>query len=58
MLTGDAVQGSVYLDKDGAPALCPTYLQVNSYLKTIDYLESLPIKLLLVAIGHSSERAK
>jgi glyoxylase-like metal-dependent hydrolase (beta-lactamase superfamily II) len=46
MLTGDAVQGSVYLDKDGAPALCPTYLQVNSYLKTIDYLESLPIKLL------------
>jgi glyoxylase-like metal-dependent hydrolase (beta-lactamase superfamily II) len=46
MLTGDAVQGSVYLDKDGAPALCPTFLQVNSYLNTIDCLESLPVKLL------------
>ncbi len=46
MFSGDAVQGSVYLDKDGAPILCPTYLQIDPYLSTIQYLGSLPIELL------------
>ena len=46
MFSGDAVHGAVYLDKDGVPALCPTYMQVDSYLSTIQYLYSLPIKLL------------
>jgi glyoxylase-like metal-dependent hydrolase (beta-lactamase superfamily II) len=44
MFSGDAVQGSVYLDVHGSPALCPTYLHVDTYLATIQYLESLPIE--------------
>jgi glyoxylase-like metal-dependent hydrolase (beta-lactamase superfamily II) len=43
MLSGDAVHGSLYPDVEGHPVLCPTYLEPASYLKTIDYLESLPI---------------
>lgn len=43
MLSGDAVQGAVYLDVTGKPALCPTYLQVDEYLETVRHLESLPI---------------
>lgn len=39
--TGDAVQGSVYRDTEGRPALCPTYLYVDQYLQTIRYLENL-----------------
>ena len=41
VLSGDAVHGSVYLDKDGQPALCPTYVHVDTYLLTIDYLRGL-----------------
>jgi glyoxylase-like metal-dependent hydrolase (beta-lactamase superfamily II) len=41
VLTGDAVHGSVYLDTNGEPALCPTYLHVDTYLFTINYLRSL-----------------
>ncbi len=41
VLTGDAVHGSVYLDIDGNPALCPTYLHVDAYLATIQYLRQL-----------------
>ena len=48
MLGGDAVQGSVYLDVDGTPALCPTYLDVDTYLATVQYLESLPIERLAI----------
>jgi glyoxylase-like metal-dependent hydrolase (beta-lactamase superfamily II) len=44
LLSGDAVQGSVYLDIFGIPALCPTYLNVDTYLFTIRYLESLRLK--------------
>jgi glyoxylase-like metal-dependent hydrolase (beta-lactamase superfamily II) len=43
MMSGDAVQGSVYLDIGGNPALCPTYVHVDSYLSTIQYLESLSL---------------
>jgi glyoxylase-like metal-dependent hydrolase (beta-lactamase superfamily II) len=38
---GDAVQGSVYLDTGGRPALCPTYTHVDSYLSTVRYLRQL-----------------
>lgn len=41
VLIGDAVQGSVYLDTEGRPALCPTYLHVDSYLATVRYLRTL-----------------
>jgi glyoxylase-like metal-dependent hydrolase (beta-lactamase superfamily II) len=41
VLSGDAVHGGVYLDVDGNAALCPTYLDVDPYLSTIDYLHSL-----------------
>jgi glyoxylase-like metal-dependent hydrolase (beta-lactamase superfamily II) len=41
LLSGDAVHGSVYLDVDGNAALCPTYLDVDPYLSTIDYINSL-----------------
>ncbi len=44
MYCGDAVHGAVYPDFKGAPALCPTYVHVESYLRTITYFESLPIK--------------
>ena len=41
VLIGDAVQGAVYLDVEGRPALCPTYLHVESYLATVRYLRAL-----------------
>ena len=41
ILFGDAVQGSVYLDTSGNPALCPTYLYVDQYLATIRLLRAL-----------------
>jgi glyoxylase-like metal-dependent hydrolase (beta-lactamase superfamily II) len=41
VLIGDAVQGAVYLDVEGRPALCPTYLHVESYLNTVRYLRAL-----------------
>jgi glyoxylase-like metal-dependent hydrolase (beta-lactamase superfamily II) len=41
ILSGDAVHGAVYLDVDGNPALCPTYLDVDPYLATIEYLRGL-----------------
>jgi glyoxylase-like metal-dependent hydrolase (beta-lactamase superfamily II) len=41
VLTGDSVHGAVYLDTAGKPALCPTYLHVDTYLNTINYLRRL-----------------
>jgi glyoxylase-like metal-dependent hydrolase (beta-lactamase superfamily II) len=41
---GDAIHGAVYLDNQGAPALCPTYLHVQPYLATIERIESLPLE--------------
>jgi len=38
---GDAIQGAVYLSTTGMPALCPTYLHVQPYLRTIARIESL-----------------
>ncbi len=38
---GDAIHGSVYLDRQGKPALCPTYLYVPPYLQTIRFIEHL-----------------
>jgi len=46
VLTGDAVHGAVYLDMDGKPALCPTYLNVDPYLATIEHLRRLNADLL------------
>ena len=43
LLSGDAVHGSMYPDSQGQPALCPTYLKVDSYVSTIRYLESLKV---------------
>jgi glyoxylase-like metal-dependent hydrolase (beta-lactamase superfamily II) len=40
---GDAIQGSVYLDVTGKPALCPTYLYPDSYLQTCQFIEYLPL---------------
>ena len=40
---GDAIQGSVYLDVTGKPALCPTYLYPESYLQTCQLIEHLDI---------------
>jgi glyoxylase-like metal-dependent hydrolase (beta-lactamase superfamily II) len=40
---GDAIQGSVYLDVTGKPALCPTYLYPDSYLQTCQLIEHLDI---------------
>lgn len=44
LLSGDAVQGSMYPDLHGNPVLCPTYLQMKSYIATIGRLESMPIE--------------
>ena len=41
ILFGDAVQGNVYLDTSGNPALCPTYLHVDPYLATVRLLRAL-----------------
>jgi glyoxylase-like metal-dependent hydrolase (beta-lactamase superfamily II) len=40
---GDAIQGSVYLDVTGQPALCPTYLYPETYLQTCQLIEHLDI---------------
>ncbi|MEM0964763.1 MAG: MBL fold metallo-hydrolase [Verrucomicrobiota bacterium] len=41
LFAGDAIHGEVYLDLKGAPALCPTYLQVPEYLNSIRRIEEL-----------------
>jgi glyoxylase-like metal-dependent hydrolase (beta-lactamase superfamily II) len=41
--TGDAAHGSVYLDLQGNPALCPTYLYVETYLSTARQLGNLDV---------------
>lgn len=41
LFSGDCVQGSVYLGLDGTPKLCPTYTDVDPYLRTIDTIEKL-----------------
>jgi len=41
LVAGDAVHGKVYEDTMGQPALCPTYLHVQPYLKTIARIEAL-----------------
>jgi glyoxylase-like metal-dependent hydrolase (beta-lactamase superfamily II) len=41
---GDAIQGSVYLDVTGKPALCPTYLYPETYLQTCQFIEHLDIE--------------
>jgi glyoxylase-like metal-dependent hydrolase (beta-lactamase superfamily II) len=40
---GDAIQGSVYLDVTGKPALCPTYLYPETYLQTAQLIEHLDV---------------
>jgi glyoxylase-like metal-dependent hydrolase (beta-lactamase superfamily II) len=41
---GDAIQGSVYLDVTGKPALCPTYLYPETYLQTCQFIEHLDLE--------------
>lgn len=41
---GDAIHGAVYLGLDGTPKLPPTYLHVDDYLHTIDFIDHLPIE--------------
>jgi glyoxylase-like metal-dependent hydrolase (beta-lactamase superfamily II) len=41
---GDAIQGSVYLDVNGQPALCPTYLYPETYLQTCQFIEHLNLE--------------
>lgn len=38
---GDAIQGKEYLDEQGEPALCPTYLYTQDYLRTIEKIRAL-----------------
>lgn len=40
---GDAIQGSVYLDVSGKPALCPTYLYPETYLQTCQLIERMDL---------------
>ncbi len=40
---GDAIQGCVYLDVLGKPALCPTYLYPETYLQTCQLIEHLDL---------------
>jgi glyoxylase-like metal-dependent hydrolase (beta-lactamase superfamily II) len=40
---GDAIHGAVYLGLNGQPALCPTYLQIDTYRATIRFIEHLPL---------------
>jgi glyoxylase-like metal-dependent hydrolase (beta-lactamase superfamily II) len=40
---GDAIQGAVYLDVTGKPALCPTYLYPETYLQTCQFIEHLDL---------------
>lgn len=46
MLSGDAVHGAMYPDVNGDPALCPTYVNIDDYMASIHYLQSLPIECL------------
>lgn len=46
---GDAVHGAVYRDIEGHPALCPTYVHVDTYLGTIRYLRQLGAETLFSA---------
>lgn len=41
LLAGDAIHGDVYLNFEGEPALCPTYLHVRDYLETIRKIETM-----------------
>src|SRR5262249_7253550 len=41
LFSGDSVQGSVYLGLDGTPKLCPTYTDVDPYLRTLDLVDAL-----------------
>lgn len=41
LFSGDCVQGSVYLGLDGTRKLCPTYTDVDPYLRTIETIEAL-----------------
>jgi glyoxylase-like metal-dependent hydrolase (beta-lactamase superfamily II) len=41
LFSGDCVQGSVYLGLDGTRKLCPTYTDVDPYLRTIELVEAL-----------------
>lgn len=47
VLTGDAAHGAVYLDTEGRPALCPTYVHVDTYLGTLRCLHGLGAETLL-----------
>ncbi len=38
---GDAIHGAVYLDEQGEPALCPTYLYPQAYLRTIEKIRAM-----------------
>jgi len=38
VIGGDAVHGAVYLDEQGKPALCPTYIHIDTYMSTIRHL--------------------
>lgn len=38
---GDAIQGLVYLNTDGEPALCPTYLYPQEYLATVEKIRTM-----------------
>lgn len=42
---GDAIHGAVYLGLDGTPKMPPTYLHVDDYLHTIDFIDHLPIEI-------------
>lgn len=39
----DAIHGRGYWSRSGEPKLCPTYLDVDDYLSTIQLIEHLPI---------------
>jgi glyoxylase-like metal-dependent hydrolase (beta-lactamase superfamily II) len=45
LFAGDAIHGSIYLNLEGKPALCPTYLHVRDYRQTIRSIEGLDIDL-------------
>jgi glyoxylase-like metal-dependent hydrolase (beta-lactamase superfamily II) len=45
-LIGDAVHGALYRDIAGNPALCPTYIHIDTYLATIRYLRTLGAEVL------------
>lgn len=41
LLGGDAIHGKVYLDAQGEPALCPTYLYPQAYLRTVEKIRAM-----------------